>query len=85
MCSGVFCRLTFHELIGLADVFIHVSMGKIGAPAEACIPGVFQLRNVLIHLAYVFIHVSNACMCILHILEYAISLESNYWSVYQVQ
>lgn len=75
----------FHELIGLADVFIHVSMGEVGALTEACIPGVFLLRNVLIHLAYVFIHVSNACMCILHILEYAISLESNYWSVYQVQ
>lgn len=27
MCPGVFCRVMFHELIGLADVFIHVSMG----------------------------------------------------------
>lgn len=37
MRPGVFCRLIFHELIGLADVFIHVSMGKVGALAEACI------------------------------------------------
>lgn len=73
-----------HELIGLANVFIHVSMGKVGALAEACVLeficfAMFNTFGLCVHPRKQRLHV------LLHILEYAISLESNYWSVYQVQ